>query len=58
MTAVLPRGLPAASTTYHLRTMLPLFAIKVDMVFFLQYNNVLLYFFILPCYNRGREKTK
>ena len=32
MTAVWPRGLPAASTTYHLRTMLPLFAIKVDMV--------------------------
>jgi len=27
---------------------LPLFAIKVDMVFFLQYNNVLLYFFMLP----------
>ena len=32
MTAVWPRGLPAASTTYHLRTILTLFAIKVDMV--------------------------
>ena len=30
--AVLPRGLPAASRIYHLRTMFPLLAIKVDMV--------------------------
>ena len=29
--AVLPRGLPAASRTYHLRTMFPLLAIKVDI---------------------------
>ncbi len=28
MTAVLPMGLPAASTTYHLRTILPLFCHK------------------------------
>ena len=27
----LPRGLPAASRTYHLRTMFPLFAINVDI---------------------------
>ena len=37
VTAVLPRGLPAASTTYHLRSMLALFAMKVDMVIFLQF---------------------
>ena len=31
MTAVLPMGLPAASMTYHFRTMLPLLAMNVDI---------------------------
>lgn len=36
--AVFPRGLPAASRMYHLRTMLPLFAIKVDIGSNLQFQ--------------------
>jgi hypothetical protein len=35
LTAVLPRGLPAASITYHLRSMVSAFAIKVDIFEFL-----------------------
>ena len=47
MTAVWPRGLPAASTTYHLRTILPLFAIKVDMAVFS--------FLVLPSITKEQE---
>ena len=56
MTAVLPRGLPAASTTYHLRSMLALFAMKVDMVFFLQFIIMYALHFRVPLLKSGQRK--